>query len=59
MKKFYVNVHCDYIFPAVVEADNEEQAHELAVQMFEKCGQERIELNDITDICTTDIEDID
>lgn len=59
MKKYYINVHCDYVFPAEVEADSEEHAHELAVQMFENYGFERVELNDITDICTVDIEEID
>lgn len=59
MKKYYVNVHYDYVFRAVVEAENEEQAHELAVQMAESSDTNHFECNDITDICTTDIEDVD
>lgn len=59
MKKYYVNVHLDYVYPVEVEAENEEQAHELAAQMSESVDINQLECNDIIDICTTDIENID
>lgn len=59
MKKYYVNVHLDYVCPIELEAENEEQAHELAAQMSESADINQLECNGIIDICTTDIENID
>lgn len=59
MKNYYVNVHLDYVCPVEVEAENEDQAHELASQMSESVDFNQLEYNGIIDICTTDVEYID
>ena len=51
MAKFTVNVHYDYVATVEVEADNEEQALELAKTVADNVPQDELEYVDFTDAC--------
>ena len=51
MAKYTVNVHYDYVATVEVEAENEEQALELAKQAADNVPQDELEYVDFTDAC--------
>ena len=51
MAKFTVNVHYDYVATVEVEAENEEQALDLAKDLADNVPQDELEYVDFTDAC--------
>ena len=50
MAKFTVNVHYDYVATVEVEADNEEQALELAKDVADELSTQELDYVDCTDV---------
>lgn len=57
MKRYTVNVHYDAVVTVVVEAEDEEQALDLAPTAAESISLEDAEVVDINS-CVTDIDEI-
>ena len=51
MAKYTVNVHYDYVATVEVEADNEEQAFEIAKRAADNVPQDELEYVGFTGVC--------
>lgn len=51
MKQFTVNVHYDYVAVIGVEAENEEQAFEIAKRAADNVPQDELEYVGFTGVC--------